>query len=205
MPASNSARRTKRSRPGPARPRGRAHRLTELDYSVLGVVWRDGPITTYGVRERFAASVTATWSSSTGSIYPAIRRLVAGGLIRAGAHRDGRGTQELSITSRGITTLRHWLRSASADLGGVAADPVRTRIQFLAALTPRDTARFLAAAEEECRSALRIFDSSMANEPGGRGAQRLWALRGVRDQLEARIRWIGWVRRSAVKVRSRRP
>ena len=204
MRASNSARRTKRTRSGPARPRGRTSRHTELDYSVLGVVWRDGPVTTYGVRERFARSVTATWSSSTGSIYPAIRRLVAGGLIGASAHRDGRGTQELSITSRGIVTLRQWLRSASHDLGEVAADPVRTRIQFLAALTPRDAARFLAAAAEECRSALRIFDASMAKEPGGRGAQRLWALRGVRDQLEARIRWIEWVRRRAARANSHR-
>lgn len=66
------------------------------------------------------------------------------------------------------------------------------------------TGRFLAAAEEECRSALLVFDFGMAKEPGGRGVQRLWALQGVRHQLEARIRWIEWVRRRLAKDRARR-
>jgi DNA-binding PadR family transcriptional regulator len=199
MPASNSARRTKPTRRPHGRPGPAAKGLTELDFSILGVVWRDGPVTAYQVRRRFATSVTAVWSASTGSIYPAIRRLVARGLLRASAHRDGRRTRELSISTRGTAVFRAWLRHVNVGLAANVADPVRTRVQFLAALTPREAARFLADAEADCSSALRNVESVMAGERGA-GRHRTWALTGARHELEARLRWIRWIRRRAARA-----
>jgi DNA-binding PadR family transcriptional regulator len=148
--------------------------------------------------------VTAAWSGSTGSIYPAIRRLVTRGLLRASAHRDARRTRELRISPRGIVVLRRWLRSVSAGLAGNVPDPVRTRVQFLSALTPREASRFLADAEADCKAALRTVESVMAAEPPTSERQRRWALTGARHELKARLEWIRWVRRSAARTRGRR-
>jgi DNA-binding PadR family transcriptional regulator len=170
-------------------------RLTELDFCVLGVVFRDGPLTAYRVRTRFASSVTAAWSTSTGSIYPAIRRLVARRLIRASAHRDARRTKELSITPKGEAVFRDWLRRVTDGLAGNVADPVRTRVQFLGALGPREAMRFLAEVEADCRSALESMEAKVSEEPREATLHRGWALRGALHELRARLEWIGWVRR----------
>ena len=194
-PAPNSARRTNASRRLTSSQAGKSNRLTELDYSVLGVVWRDGPLTPYAVRNRFASSVTAGWSASTGSIYPSIRRLVSFGFIRASAHRDGRRTQDLRLTPRGLAAFRAWLGSVTQGLAGNVADPVRTRVQFLGALSRPDAALFLEEAEADCRSALRLLEATLSKEAGGRGVERVWALTGARYELKARLEWLGWIRR----------
>jgi DNA-binding PadR family transcriptional regulator len=178
--------------------------VTELDYCVLGVVWRDGPLTTYGVRSRFRDSVTVTWSASTGSIYPAIRRLLAGGMIRASGHRDGRRTQDLSVTVRGTRVLQEWLRSVPHGLAGPVADPIRSRVQFLGALDRHEAALFLRAAESDCRTALRRVTTTESAERPTREAPRIWALRGASDELRARLEWIRWVRTRAGATKERR-
>jgi DNA-binding PadR family transcriptional regulator len=187
-----------------AKPARRSAPLTELDYHVLGVVWRDGPLTTYGVRARFKNSVTVTWSASTGSIYPAIRRLLAGGMLRASVQRDGRRTQDLRVTARGTRVLQEWLRAVPAGLAGPVADPIRSRVQFLGALAARDAAGFLAAAEADCRAALRRLTATESAERPTREAPRLWALRGASDELRSRLEWIRWVRAHAGATKERR-
>lgn len=202
--APNSARRTNASRRLTRSQAGTANRLTELDYSVLGVVWRDGPLTTYAVRSRFASSVTEGWSASTGSIYPSIRRLVSFGFIRPSAHRDGRRTQDLRLTPRGLAVFRAWLRNITPGLAGNVADPVRTRVQFLGSLSRPEAARFLEEAEADCRSALGILKATLAKEAGGRGVERVGALTGARYELEARLEWLGWMRRQMRSASGRR-
>src|SRR5262245_8660120 len=195
VPTSNSARRTKATRSPSPRPRGGSPALTELDHFVLGIVWRDGPMTTYAVRNRFRTSATAAWSASTGSIYPAIRRLLASGMLKASADRDARGTQDVQTTALGVRTLKAWLRGVPPGLAGPDADPVRTRVQFLGALGPRESASFLSKVEADCLAALKTLTALESKERGVREAQRIWALRGASHELGARLKWIRWLRR----------
>src|SRR5262245_31499214 len=73
--------------------------MTELEIYVLGVIWLLGPCTAYVIRRELGAS--------PGAIYPLLRRLEEEGLIRGRTQRWGeRGKTELSITPRGVETLR---------------------------------------------------------------------------------------------------
>src|SRR4051812_8987838 len=57
--------------------------INQLDAVVAGVIWRDGPITAYRIREVFKQSLSPAWSSSAGTIYPTVGRLIRGGLVAA--------------------------------------------------------------------------------------------------------------------------
>jgi len=168
--------------------------MTELDHCVLGVVWREGPLTAYAVRGRFSASVNTAWSSSTGSIYPAIRRLMAQGLVRGGAPRDGRKTQMLSATPKGVETLNGWLQSVPSGLAGLVADPVRTRVMFLAALSPAAVRSFLDAAENDCRSALQRVEAMEREYAKSRSREEHWGMIGAVYELRGRQEWLRHLR-----------
>jgi DNA-binding PadR family transcriptional regulator len=164
--------------------------LTELDYCVLGVVWREGPISAYGVRMRFQTSVTPAWSSSTGAIYPAIRRLAAAGTIRTGSPTGGRRTRTLEATARGATALRAWLTRPDARLGGLAVDPLRTRIQFITALEPAAVRQFLKEARTNCRRSLKALEELEAGAAAENRVEARWGTLGAIHEARARLEWL---------------
>src|SRR6476620_1047814 len=84
--------------------------LTELEQCVLGVIWRDGPVTAYEIAALFSRSLSPYWSGSAGAIYPVVQRLRKRGFVR-GVRRAWNGTQKtgLSVTEGGLATLREWL------------------------------------------------------------------------------------------------
>lgn len=170
--------------------------LTELDNCILGVIWREGPMSAYGVRSHFAASTTVSWSSSTGTIYPAIRRLIAAGLLEAGERSGPRRTQLLTVTDTGIEALRRWLLTVTAELGSTTADPIRTRVHFLAALGPEKRREVLAgyrAASEAALRELEVFADQPATTPVEK-AEHLGTL-GALMELRARLSWLQLVER----------
>lgn len=179
--------------------------MTELDHCVLGVVWREGPLTAYAVRGRFAVSVNTAWSSSTGSIYPAIRRLTSSGLVRGGSPSDGRKTQLLSVTPKGLATLHGWLQSVTPGLTGLVADPVRTRVQFLAALSREAVLGFLDAAEEDCRSAMKQLEAREREYAKSRTREEHWGMIGAVYELRGRWQWLKHLRRLHVAGASKSP
>ncbi len=68
--------------------------MTELESTVLGVVWLRGPCTAYVIRQEFLASSSSYWTASTGAIYPVLRRLEGAGMIRAGGRGWWRGRKK---------------------------------------------------------------------------------------------------------------
>ncbi len=84
---------------------------TTLEHALLGLL-ADHPRTGYAVRQVFAATPMASLGDSPGTIYPALKRLEAGGLIKASKAKDGRGTRELASTRKGKTALHRWLKRA---------------------------------------------------------------------------------------------
>ena len=165
--------------------------MTELDHTVLALIARDGPLSAYGVRKDFAGSLTPTWSSSTGSIYPAIRRLSDGGFIHASAPKGGRGKQELRITPAGRVALSKWLSMVTLDIAAATPDPIRTRAHFLRLLDASTRRKFLTDARKRTEAAIsiaeRIFDERVAT-----GASKLEYLPGlgVLYELKARRDWL---------------
>ena len=176
--------------------------LSDLEFCVLGIVWKKGPCTAYTVRKEFVTSPSSHWSGSAGSIYPLMRRLDEKGLLRSSAGRKGRRPHlAYRITRTGLATLRRWLSPPLP--GGSAAitfSPLRTRMHFLKALTPRKRIAFLEDAlaglgreigvvEEICDRYLEEGDlfSHLASIHG---------LLALRSQVE----WIGIVRKRLAEI-----
>lgn len=164
--------------------------LTELDNCILGVIWRGGPMSAYDVRNHFAASTTRAWSSSTGTVYPSIKRLIAAGFLTASERSGPRKRQLLSLTDAGSKALRHWLECISAEVGSPTADPLRTRVHFLGALPENDRRK----AFEQYRSvtAEKIEELERIAARPARSAveksERLGTL-GALMELKARLAW----------------
>ncbi len=165
--------------------------LTELDLCVLGVIWRSGPLTAYRVRKEFQESTTVAWSSSAGSIYPSIRRLLAAGLALAGPPQDKRGAQALSVTHEGRSRLRCWVVELPSWLGSAMPDPIRTRSQFLTIAPPRDRLEFVRTARALTRRSLDLlYAEKEANAGDPAMALEQLGTIGAILELRARLDWL---------------
>lgn len=84
-------------------------RRPPLDYALLGLL-AEQPASGYDLRKIFLHTPIGMYSDSPGSVYPALRRLEASGLIvgrrQRGSTRRRRG---LTITARGRAVLRRWI------------------------------------------------------------------------------------------------
>jgi DNA-binding PadR family transcriptional regulator len=165
-------------------------RMTELEGAVLGVIWSLGPITAYGVVQRFAASTTRGWSSSTGAIYPAIKRLTREGFIESTPElEDRRSTRRLTLTGAGKTALRDWILGLEDWMGGAGVDPVRTRMNYIGILSRAQQLALVEKARGNARRALEEIEN-FEPDPGHHREGVAIAARGVQADVEARIRWL---------------
>ena len=122
--------------------------LTELEGAVLTEIGYRGNETSFKVRRAFELSPSSSWSGSAGAVYPAIKRLVAAGLVRAHSISSKRGTRTLALTPAGQTLLQAWIRDAETACS-IGVDPFRLRIGLWQTLTPeaqRDVADAMTAA-----------------------------------------------------------
>ncbi len=165
--------------------------LTELDNCILGVIWREGPMSAYGVRAHFGRSTTTTWSSSTGTVYPAIRRLRAAGLLAAGPPSGPRKSELLSLTAKGRKALEQWLTRLTSDVGPSTADPIRTRVHFLAALEDEARTKAFGDYRAATRAAVEKLEASAAKKAktAVEKSERLGTL-GALAELRARLEWL---------------
>jgi DNA-binding PadR family transcriptional regulator len=177
------------------KPSARTSIVTELEGVILGIVWGRQPCSPYVVLSRFQQSPTWGWSSSTGAIYPAIRRLKARGLLNHRAESTGkRRSEALSLSAKGTAALQEWIANLNEEMGSGGLDPIRTRVNYLAALAPEARLAFLDRAEEVTRSRLQLARESQA-DPHAKDNWTLQATRsGLAHQLEARLRWLGELR-----------
>ena len=169
--------------------------MTELDHTILGIIARDGPVSAYEVRRVFARSTTPLWSSSQGSVYPAIRRLLAAGWISATSRGAPRGRQDLTVTGEGKTALEAWLADLSSWMGAVTADPIRTRAYFLPLVPLRQRRHFLAQALRYTEQAITQIERSLLPTPdtGGddeRGSHERLVDLGAVYALQAKKKWL---------------
>lgn len=85
-------------------------RPTPLGYAILGLLAAH-PWTGYEISRLFADTPMGVHSSSPGSIYPAIKRLQAAGLVETTPHPDNpEGSKTaFAITKKGRKIFRDWL------------------------------------------------------------------------------------------------
>ena len=185
----------------PAHSPTRARPLSELECFILGLVWKYGPCTAYSLRQKLQGSPSTQWSGSAGAIYPLVRRLERGGLLKSrSAGRGKRASQEYTITPRGEAALRHWMGPPlPADALTVSHDPLRSRARFLAALPPGQRRAWIDAALESLREVTaRIRAWEAANYDDGDPMVPLLTRSGLLD-VKARQAWLREARRKTGK------
>jgi DNA-binding PadR family transcriptional regulator len=100
--------------------------LTSFEHILLGLICQS-PASGYDLKRSFAATPMGFYQPSSGTLYPALRRLEAKGLVQAaaldGAGRSARHRHVYEPTQAGRTVHLAWLRTpvepatASRDLG----------------------------------------------------------------------------------------
>jgi len=79
---------------------------TLLDYAILGLL-QDKSLTGYGIRKIFEDTALGNYSSSPGTIYPALKRLQKGMLIES-VVQETSSKSSFQITEHGISILKKW-------------------------------------------------------------------------------------------------
>jgi DNA-binding PadR family transcriptional regulator len=165
--------------------------LTELDYCILGIVWRGEPMTAYAVRTHLAQSTTATWSSSTGTVYPSIRRLREKGLIAAKSQPGPRNREPLGVTAAGKAAMKMWLVQSDVQIARATADPVRTRVHFLSALPPARRLETLRHYQGITGAAITELEAKLAIQARAEADQLEYlGTKGALAELRARLEWL---------------
>ncbi len=165
--------------------------LTELEGTVLGMVWARQPCTPYRVRREFLDSPSPYWSGSAGAIYPLMLRLESAGLLRSIERATGARVGRLyRVTPAGGRRLRRWVGPPyDAAVVGVPPDPLRVRVAFLSALPPARQRAALEAVRAGLRLQLATAVRSLeAGEAGGPYFELM--ARGAIAMLRTRLAWI---------------
>ena len=97
--------------------------LTPTGHLVLGMVAAFGPMTSYQLEQRVAATVGSFWLFPHSQLYAEPRKLADAGLLDETVEAGGRRRRTYAITDDGLTALQSWFsepengRTEARDLG----------------------------------------------------------------------------------------
>lgn len=169
--------------------------VTPLGFALLGLI-RDEPRSGYALRKVFETTPMGSYSSSPGSIYPALESLRRAGLVEArGNGETTRGKGLFHLTLQGAAAFENWLR---APVDGNDLSQAMLRFAFLhghpdRALTKAFLDSFEAAAAGQAAS-LTAFIASEAGQ--SMPVQARVAVEHGRRQLDASAAWAAWARQT---------
>lgn len=169
--------------------------VTPLGFALLGLI-RDEPRSGYALRKVFETTPMGSYSSSPGSIYPALDSLTKAGLVETRAEAGNtRGKGLFHLTPRGAEVFEEWLR---APVDGSDLSQAMLRFAFLhghpdQSLTRTFLDSFEAAAGERAAS-LAAFIASDAGQ--AMPVQARVAVEHGRRQLDASAAWAAWARQT---------
>ena len=89
-------------------------KLTHLDFSILGLLHQQ-PNTGYGIRKIFETTALGNYSSSPGTIYPAINKLRKLKLVVRKSNTQTKGKKLIFVSSKGTRQLIEWLSMTITD------------------------------------------------------------------------------------------
>jgi DNA-binding PadR family transcriptional regulator len=163
--------------------------LSTTEYTVLGIVWRDGPCTTYHVMLMLASSSSSFYRKRASSTYGVVQNLTAQGLLApVGDDVGKRGERPIGVTEEGISVLQKWLGPPVPPVeAAYSNDLIRLRVNFIAALDAADQVAFV----EDALRALRVLEEEHEHSILERGElSRTLSLQGLLFETRARIAWL---------------
>ena len=172
--------------------------LTDLELTVLGIVWKKAPCTAYAIMREFTTSPSSYFRGSAGAIYPLVTRLAERGYLSSAPGARGRRAHvTYSITEKGQTSLRRWLTPPLPDAAAaITFDPLRTRVYFLAALPPRQRLAFVEEALKRLRTQLEVVEAESRRYRDAGDEFSSLAMNGAVHVIEARITWMQKIKQS---------
>ena len=165
---------------------------TSLEYALLGLLHQQ-PRSGYDLRKVMATTALGTYSTSPGAIYPALRRLEEGGLIR-GEIDDStpmRPRKVFAPSDAGSAIFRDWLRAAiSADDVARRLDELMLKFAFHWVLDDAQASRaFLLDLAREIGLYVRELKSQLLLLAPETPIQSRLALEAGMEQCRAAARW----------------
>jgi DNA-binding PadR family transcriptional regulator len=132
--------------------------LSDNEGTVLSLIHRIQPTTTYQVWRIYEASPVSNFNTSKGKIYPLIDRLLARGLLKnERVETDARGTEHLWCTKPGERALHAWVKEIRPT-HLLLEDPLRTKVQSFYLLSPEEQVDWILQAKEELGKRLELLD-----------------------------------------------
>jgi DNA-binding PadR family transcriptional regulator len=164
-----------------------AKSLSDHEGSLLSLVYRFQPITAYKVAKYYQSSPVASFNKSMGQVYPMIGRFAKEGLIEGRQiESDARGTELWSITKKGETALKGWLKTfRSAQL--VSADSLGTKVMAFGLLSPQERVDWVVEAKAELEKKRQELDAFNAQTDLPFQA---FAYDNAASTLKARMDWL---------------
>ncbi|HLP00156.1 MAG TPA: PadR family transcriptional regulator, partial [Fimbriimonas sp.] len=163
---------------------GLDRRLSVLELTALGILYKKGPCVGHAVLLEFSHSQTLAYRTGAGSIYPLLKRLHAGGFIELVG-------KKYAISQAGLEALREWFgeHEASTNL-----DPIRSKLYFLGVLSVEEQIRFVDESLVSLREVLTSVQQGLADYVAAGSTLSQLAMRGAEIETEARIQWLTEVR-----------
>jgi len=163
--------------------------MTPLSYALLGLV-RMQPRSGYALRKVFETTPLGDYSSSPGSIYPALKSLEKAGMVQARDARDVRGKGLYHLTAAGEDALHKWLRAPVGDLG-----EAMLRFAFFGADDLDAIPPFLDSFEAAAEAHAVGLAAFLAGDPAqAMSRESRMAVEHGRRRLEASAEWARWAR-----------
>ncbi len=161
-------------------------KITPLGYALMGLI-RDEARSGYALRKVFETTPMGNYSSSPGSIYPALKALERLGLVET-RDASSRGKGLYHLTGTGQSAFADWLRAPVEDVA-----EAMLRFAFLHDADTAVTLIFLDAFAAAARQRLAALDAFL-NSADGRGMplQARLAVEHGRRGEQASIDWAVW-------------
>lgn len=149
--------------------------LTTLDFSILGLLAQN-PMSGYRIRMMFEKTALASYSSSPGTIYPALKRLEKHAMV-CKVKSEAKGSGLFSITPKGSDALTKWVVQPVTRNDVIRnMEILMLRFAFMDFLVPKkDKKQFLISFRDALREYVRELEdyrdtSSTAMPLSGRQA-----------------------------------
>lgn len=109
---------------------------TLVDYAILGLI-QDQPLSGYAIRKMFEETALGNYSSSPGTIYPALKRLQKFDLVKKQEQSNSKKTG-FEITDKGLLILKNWfLKPIEKTDVAKSTDELLLRFGFMESLVEK--------------------------------------------------------------------
>lgn len=164
-------------------------RITTLDYAIMGLL-QQGAKTGYVIRQVFEQTALGNYSSSPGTIYPALKKLERTGHVQKKALSEGE-KEQFVLQKKGLEALSGWLKKElSEEVIDKRMDEVLLKFAFMEDLLSKEERLYflqeLSGYLKESLETLKLFHQTQGQNLALHG--RLALENGIAGQ-KAHLGW----------------